>query len=276
MKFTYQFILSLMLVLLSLASALTSLALPANDNLRFVINAPGSSPYIYFDHEESRYRGVVVDFFESFDDSDAFNVKYIDSSRARNEKLVMSKEADVFFGSAIWLENPKKFIYSNTIMPHVSYIYSTKTFQEQFSLNAHNGALICTRHAFSYPFLQPYFNDGKLVRVDSSSQKSIVSMLSKGRCDFAIMSEENARGVMFDSEFCQNEFYQSPIPVMSDEVGFIINENLTQTRDNINQQLLAFINSGARDKSIQKHLKSRVFPKRVCQQTADTDLSAEY
>ena len=113
------------------------------------------------------------------------------------------------------------------------------------------------------------------MRVDSSSQQSIVSMLSKGRCDFAIMSEENARGVMFDSVFCQNEFYQSPLPVMSDEVGFIINENLTQTRDKINQQLLAFINSGARDKSIQKHLKSRVFPKRVCQQTADTDLSAE-
>jgi ABC-type amino acid transport substrate-binding protein len=187
----------------------------------------------------------------------------------------MSKEADLFFGSAIWLENPKKFIYSNTIMPHVSYMYSTKKFQDQFSLNAHNGALICTRRAYSYPLLQPYFDDGKLVRVDSSSQQSIVNMLSKERCDFAVMSEENARGVMFDSVFCQSEFYQSPLPVMSDEVGFIINENLTQTRNKINQQLLTFINSGARDMSIQKHLKSRVFPKRACEQTAGNGLATE-
>jgi ABC-type amino acid transport substrate-binding protein len=255
-----------------LATLFSSASFAAENNLRFVINAPGSSPYIYFDKEQSRYRGVVVDFFESFDKHNAFNVEYIDSSRARNEKLVFTKKADLFLGSSVWVDDPKRFIYSDTIMPHISFMYATKEFETPFSPKAHNQALICTRYAFSYPYLQPYFNNKELVRVDSSSQTTMAKMLSKGRCDYAIMSEENARAVMFNKEFCYNEFYQSPMPVSIDQLGFIMEQHLTEAREKINQQISVFINSGNRDKSIQKHIRSHLFPKRVCGHNMDNEL----
>jgi polar amino acid transport system substrate-binding protein len=275
MKSTYQFLFSRIILLLSPAIMFSAYSLSSENSLQFVINAPGSSPYLYFDNEGSRYQGVVVDFFESFDKSNAFNVQYVDSSRARNEKLVFTKVADLLFGSSVWVDNPQRFIYSDTIMPHVSFIYAVQKFENPFSLETHNRALICTRHDFTYPYLQPYFNEYKLVRVDSSSQTTMANILSKGQCDFAIMSKENARAVMFDNDFCANEFYQSPMPVTIDELSFIMGKHLTEARDKINQQIAVFINSGDRDKSIQKHIRPHTFPKRVCEQTADTGLPAE-
>lgn len=255
---------SLMLcVTLSILSHTLSFA--AQKNLRFVINSPGSSPYIYYDTEQAQYRGVVVDFFNSFNESDKFNVEYIDSSRSRNEHFVYIKQADLFFGSSVWVANPNHFIYSDTLMPHTSFLYSKSKFKEPFVFDNYKPASICTRRGFSYPYLQPDFETQKLTRIDSISQTTMTLMLGKGRCDFAYMSQENAWAIMSGPEFCEYTFYQSPKAISFVNLGFVMGKGLKLEKAKINEQITIFINSGGLDNSIRKHLKPSVFPKQACE-----------
>lgn len=264
MKRASMLFLTRLVWLFSVALLIVPDSFASKNRLRFLINAPGSPPFIYFNNEQSRYQGVVVDFFDSFDTPDAFNVEYIDSSRARNEQLVEAGKADLFLGSSIWMTPPDRFIYSDFIMSHNSYMYAITPFGSAFAANDHERAHVCTRYDYKYPSLDPYFKQNKLIRVDSSSQETMTHMLAKGRCQFAIMSDENARAVMFSQKFCNDEFYQSPVPVSEVNISFIMNRNLLDARAKINKQLGLFIESGDRDRSIQKHVGARLFPKRVC------------
>ena len=68
--------------------------------------------------------------------------------------------------------------------------------------------------------------EDNIQRVDSSSQYTMAMMMSKGRCDFAIMNEHNARAVMFNKTFCSSEFYQSPNVVSRTRLVFVIRSDL--------------------------------------------------
>ena len=176
------------------------------------------------------------------------------------------EKADLFLGSSIWIKEPERFIYSDVIMPHNSFIYATRKFESSFLPEAHNQAKICTRYNFVYPVLGPYFKDNRLIRVDSSSQTTMTKMLANGRCDFAVMSEDNARALMSLPEFCEYEFFQSPEPISIVSISFVMGLKLIEQRVKINQQLAEFIQSGNRVKSIQKHVGANVFPKYKCMQ----------
>ncbi|MCF2948013.1 transporter substrate-binding domain-containing protein [Paraglaciecola aquimarina] len=264
-KYAHRLLLTRLIFIFSMAAVFGSYSFAAENNLRFVINAPGAAPYIYFDKQQSRYQGVVVDFFNSFNKRDVFNVEYIDSSRSRNEQLVFTEKADLFFGSSVWITDPDRFLYSAPIMTHTSFLYSTKMFETPFSFDVHNQALICTRRGYKYPYLQPYFDNKSLLRVDSISQTTMTHMLGKGRCDYAVMSQENAWAIMSHPQFCEYEFHQSSVPISLVGLTFVMGKKLTEERDKINQQISSFINSGQRDKSMQKHLSQNTFPKLVCE-----------
>ncbi|MEO9945000.1 hypothetical protein [Paraglaciecola sp.] len=254
-----------LIVYVSLTMLSHTFSFAAQHNLRFVINSPGSSPYIYYDIEHARYRGVVVDFFNSFHEADKFNVEYIDSSRSRNEHFVYTEQADLFFGSSVWVSNPNHFIYSDPLMPHTSFLYSKSKFKEPFVFDSYKPASICTRRGFSYPNLQPDFETQKLTRVDSISQTTMALMLGKGRCDFAYMSQENAWAIMSGPEFCEYTFYQSPKAISFVNLEFVMGKRLIREKAKINEQIAIFVNSGALNISIRKHLKPSIFPKLTCE-----------
>ena len=233
-------------------------------HLRFAINAPGMPPYAYYDFEENQYQGVVIDFFKSFKAEDKVIVEYIDSNRARNEQFILNKKTDLFLGSKAWIKNVKQFSFSQPIMQHHSYMYAVKKFEKIFLPQEQNQTLICTRYKYSYPSLQPYFEDGSLIRVDSTTQITMAYMLSKNRCDYSIMSEENARAILSKSEFCDFEFHQSPTPIDSVNIVFVMGQHLALERAKIHHQLKVFIDSGARDKSVLQHAGKSTFPKLKC------------
>lgn len=234
--------------------------------VRFAINTPGSAPYLYFDTKTQDYQGVLVDFFSSLEARSIYVATYMDSSRARNEQLLLDGQADVFLSSPEWLDHPTSFIFSDPIMVHASYIYSTRNFDGPFVPQEHPNASVCTRYGFIYPVLQTHFekaNDG-LVRVDSSSQTTMAAMLSKNRCDFAIMSEQNALSIMFDDTFCRSTFYQSPNIISAVDLVIVVRPGLEELQQAINIEMKRFIESGEREKSIERHSGRYHFPKQEC------------
>lgn len=233
-------------------------------HIRFAVNSPGSAPYIYYDDISGKYQGVVVDFFASLEESGNFKVEYLDSNRARSEELLLRGFADMFLSSVVWLEQPDNYIFSNALMHHNSYMYSTFAYTQAFNPIQNRRAFICTRHNYTYPVLNHYFDNNMLMRVDSSSQTTMALMLAKGRCDFAIMSDDNARTVLSNSEFCDIEFYQSPNVISAVDVAFVIRSELSDVKKQIDELLAIFISSGERDKSVQQHVGIQVFPKLLC------------
>ena len=251
-------------ILIFLGSILISHAKANIHRIKFSVNSPGTAPYIYYDINSDKFEGVVVDFFATLEESGDFVVDYLDSNRARAEELLSHRVADVFLSSSIWLEQPKNYIYSNTFMHHNSYMYSTFAFNQAFNPNQSEGALICARRNYKYPVMSKYFDNNIMVRVDSTSQDTMVLMLAKGRCDFAIMSDDNAKSIMSTPEFCDTEFYQSPNVISAVDITFVIRPELSELKKQIDEKLAIFISSGKRDKSIQKHTGIQVFPKLQC------------
>ena len=54
--------------------------------VRFAVNTPGAAPYLYYDENSKRYEGIVVDFFNSGELLNQFQVIYLDSNRTRSEE----------------------------------------------------------------------------------------------------------------------------------------------------------------------------------------------
>ncbi|MBJ2128470.1 transporter substrate-binding domain-containing protein [Alteromonas sp. IB21] len=235
-------------------------------SVRFAVNTPGSAPYLYYDESAKRYQGVVVDFFNADELSSQFRVVYLDSNRARSEDLLKSSSVDLFLSSESWISKPNSFLFSEELIKHESYIYSTTNFEGPFVPEENVSSSICTRYGFVYPALTPYFDreENNIDRVDSSSQSTMAMMLSRGRCDFAIMNEHNARSVMFDPKFCSTEFYQSPNVISRVSLVFVIRSGFTSLKDKIDIALKHFVESGQRQLSFERHSGVNQFPKAKC------------
>lgn len=242
------------------------MAAPSAQDITFAINSPGSPPYLYFDSQSQSYQGVVVDFFNSIADEANLQVTYLDSSRARNELLLRQGKADMFLSGEEWLDDPRGFIFSDPLIQHDSYLYATTAFEGPFEPMERAGESVCTRFGFKYPVLQTAFDhqDQPLIRVNSASQTLMALMLTKGRCDYAIMSEQNALSVLNKQQFCDNEFYQSPNIISSVDLVLVLRPGRQAMLPAINQYMATFINSGQLSRSIKRHSGEHKFPKQVC------------
>ena len=234
--------------------------------VRFAVNTPGAAPYLYYDENSKRYEGIVVDFFNSDELSNQFRIVYLDSNRARSEDLLKSSSIDLFLSSESWISKPNDFLFSEELIKHDSYIYSTSNFEGPFVPEENLSSSICTRYGFTYPVLQPFFErkEDNIQRVDSSSQYTMAMMMSKGRCDFAIMNEHNARAVMFNKTFCSSEFYQSPNVVSRTRLVFVIRSDSNSLKNKIDSALKHFVESGQRQLSLERHSGVNQFPKVKC------------
>ncbi|MBT3136635.1 hypothetical protein KL866_16330 [Alteromonas sp. ALT199] len=235
-------------------------------SLLFAVNTPGAAPYLYYDENSKRYEGIVVDFFESDELSNQFRIVYLDSNRARSEDLLNSSSIDLFLSSESWISKPNDFLFSEELIKHDSYIYSTSNFDGPFVPEENLPSSICTRYGFTYPVLQQFFGrkEDNIQRVDSSSQFTMAMMMLKRRCDFTIMNEHNARAVMFNNTFCSSEFYQSPNVVSRARLVFVIRSDLNFLKNKIDSALKHFVESGQRQLSLERHSGVNQFPKVKC------------
>lgn len=245
--------------------AQTTFAVDSERELVFAINAPGSAPYLYFDEDKSSYQGLLVDFFEYIGEQYAARITYVDTSRARIEEFTRSGRSDMFLSSRSWLSSSDALLFSDAIISHNSYLYGLKPFSE-FNLNHLEKSFVCTRHNFHYPVLSPYFKEKQLIRVDSSSQQTMATMLIKGRCDYVIMNEHNARAVFSSTTHCGSTFYQSPRIISQVDMSLLVNVALEAELSEINQHISHFIKSKKRQASLDRHSGGLTFPiQNVCE-----------
>lgn len=258
------------ILILLLLGFITAWSKPSKkiDTLIFVVNAPGSAPYLYYDLLSQSYQGLVVDFFSQIEDLDFPETIFIDSNRGRSEKFIIKGKADMMLTSRAWADDPDKLIFSDKISLHQSYLYSLSPFKDDFTLQSMQTKTICTRRGYIYPGLQPYFEDNLLVRVDSSSQETMARMLQKDRCDYAVMNDHNATAIFAHQDFCESTIYQSPIPTNSVDLSYAMGKKISSLKASINKQIKIYAESGKLNKSLIKHSSNLTFPiSRKCNNT---------
>jgi ABC-type amino acid transport substrate-binding protein len=238
----------------------TSKQIEETDTLIFVVNAPGSPPYLYYDVDSQSYQGVVVDFFSQLEGRDIPKAKFIDSNRGRSEKFIIDGKADMMLTSRSWLDTPELLIFSEKMSAHQSYLYSLFPFEPSFTLQSTKRKRICTRRGFIYPGLHSYFESNQLVRVDSSSQVTMARMLQKDRCDYAVMNDHNAAAIFANQAYCQNTVYQSPKPTNTVDMLFAMGTKMLPLKARINKQIKIFSDSGKLSTSLLKHSSNLKFP----------------
>jgi ABC-type amino acid transport substrate-binding protein len=232
-------------------------------SLLFAVNSPGYAPYLYFDTTTKRYVGLVNDFFAELEEQGVFKALYVDSNQARSIQFVIDGKVDLYLANKGWVKQPSKLITSIPIAHHLTYLYSTTPFDNDLSVMTLADKRICTQQEFVYTGLEDSFKNNKLKRVDSSSQKTIGSMLAKGRCDFAIFSNYNATSVFSTAPFCNLTVYQSPQPTSDIDLTIVMRPELHEVKTVLDKQIQAFIANGKADASLLAHSPKPIFPKQA-------------
>lgn len=231
--------------------------------LLFAVNSPGSFPYLYFDLSSQTYKGLVPDFFADLEQQGILKAEFIDSNQLRSEQSIIEGNVDLYLANREWLKQPEKVITSIPIVDHLTYLYSLSPFPEDFLPGTLVNKQVCTQQDFVYTGLQQSFKNKKLLRLDSSSQNSMGSMLAKGRCDYAILNNYNAKKTFYEAEYCHLDIYQSPQPTSEIELTIVMRPELHHVKNIIDKQLEAFISRGKVNTSLLAHSTKPNFPKPV-------------
>jgi polar amino acid transport system substrate-binding protein len=225
----------------------------ANSLIWFCVNSPGSAPYLYYDEKQKKYNGVVTDFFHQLIEDKLLEIEYLDSNRIRSEKFLYEGTADIFLSSRSWLSNPEKVLISDSLLAHRSFLYGMNEFPSDFELRNLSKKRICTRRGYHYPVLEPLFASKALARADSSSQSTMIDMLIRGRCDYAIFNEHNASYLILSDKFCDRKFFKSPQAISSVDIAFILGAELVASLQLINQHLKSFKANNQQQRSLAFH-----------------------
>jgi len=210
----------------------------AQQKLKFIVNYPGSAPYLYFDQKAKNYQGIIVDILKDLRVKKQLDIRFVADSRLRSEEALYQGKVDLTMLSTTWLKDPNKVIATIPLLTHRSYLYSTKAIDPKFDLNNLSEAKsICTRQGYSYPNLKPYFNTKKLIRLDSSMHITMLRMLFKRRCNYAIFNEYNALSLMKEKEFAGNKIYHGKYPISEVPLNIILRPELTKEKDILDKHI---------------------------------------
>jgi len=229
-------------ILFLMSSALYAETTPS---LLFVVNHPGSLPYLYFDKASQSYQGVVPAILQGLIEKQDINIDYISNNRQRSEDQLYQGSGDLTMLSSAWLKSPDKLISTEPIHQHRSFLFSTRPFPEGFSLaSSIRSFTLCTRSGYAYPVLSKYFDSERLVRVDSSNHLSMLRMLFKGRCDLVVLNEFSALNLINSSFFEGEELFRSVQPVSVVPLQLVLRAQLIKERELINHHILTLKRSG--------------------------------
>jgi ABC-type amino acid transport substrate-binding protein len=226
----------------------------ADHKLSFGVNSPGSPPYMYLTESGSEYRGVIPDILTQLKQLHDYQITYIDSFRKRTETFLYNGEIDGFLSSTPWLEYPDKLIHSLPIVEHRSYLYSNQPFADGLKLEDVSGVNVCARRGYTYPALTSYFASGKLRRVDSSSQLSMLNMVKINRCQMTVMHEFNALAILSSEEFLQHKIYRSPFPTDVVNLSIFLRPELVEAKRLLDEIIIRTKSSGELEKSLRHHI----------------------
>jgi ABC-type amino acid transport substrate-binding protein len=238
-----------------LVITLTSYSATANEQLLFIVSYPGSAPYLYQKTGNDTYLGIIPDILNPLIKSKKVDIRFVTNSRKRSEEYLYQGKADLMLISQLWLSKPERIIATIPLHQHRSYLYQTESFFIDFSLdNLNEPKSVCTRKGFVYPNLETYFINNQLIRIDSSSQTTTLSMLFKKRCDLVILSEYHALTIMKLDIFKDKQLFRSNNPISIAPLNIVLRPELSHVKEMLNEHIKELTRTGELETIIKKYI----------------------
>jgi len=209
------------------------------------VSYPGSAPYLYQKPNNDKYFGIIPDMLSDLIKTKQLDIRFVSNSRKRSEEYLYAGKADMMLISPRWLSQPEKLITTLPLHQHRSFLYKTTKFNSSFSFTDNKDRKkVCTRKGFNYPNLDPYFLNNQLIRIDSSSQTTTLSMLFKQRCDLVILSEYHALSIMKTPLFKNKQLFRSDQPISVVPLNIVLRPELIQVKKLLDNHIEALVRTG--------------------------------
>jgi polar amino acid transport system substrate-binding protein len=251
-KITFLSFLGLLLVL--------SAPLVANEDmltkkqLRLAILYTDEPPYIYLDNN-SDYVGILPDLAQALSLEMDLELSFVPTPRKGLEKSVIDGRADMTWLSPNWVLDDAPLVFSKSVLPHREYLYSLSPFTDSNQPQEWlEGKTVCVRQDYSYPSLEPYFNQGVAQALRVSSQISLFKLLLKERCDLIYMNEYKATWLISDLGK-ETKVWRSHSPLNEESLSFAFNHHWKKNVALVDQALAKIQKTGQFDKIMAANIK---------------------
>lgn len=189
----YKFVFSIPLCVLALlvciaGGALDARAADATKTITMFVPDLDWPPYLITD-PEYQDEGALVEIFKAVVKPMGYRVLAKQLPDKRGWELLRSGQIDVHMKAKEWVENPDDYLWSEPFLLSEDVLVfpasSSASFATEVSLY---GKTVVAIEGFIYPGMEPLFDDGKVLRVDSTSPYTMLELLARGRVDAALLN----------------------------------------------------------------------------------------
>jgi len=134
--------------------------------------------------------GVLKEIFTTIAEPMGYTVRMKRLPNKRGWLLLEKGEVDVHAKAKVWIETPDKYLWTDSFMYNEDcLLYRANSNQHYTTPKALYGKKILAIEGFVYPVFEPYFEEGKIIRMDVTDPYAMLEMLSMGRADAALVNK---------------------------------------------------------------------------------------
>jgi len=168
----------------------------------------GYAPFIIVG--DNKPRGILIEPLQLAAEKVGINLKYVYMPEKRSVTMLEKHQLDARMESKLWVNNPGDYLWSEAITQLEDVLVYHKDAFPAFDPDKQlAGAHIITHLGYSYPDLQPLFDQGILYRQDFSTEYEMLSTLVRlveGVNRTAVMNKQVAMWLIKSTPKLQNRF----------------------------------------------------------------------
>jgi len=184
-----------------------SYATPANKEIILSFNDSGWPPYLINEEKNGFTGGIMVDVLQTIAYIYGFKVTINTYPEKRGQLYLAQGLVDAFPKAKEWTKHPEKFIWSDEILYSEDVIIFMRKKPIAFKTPKDIlGERIGTVLGYGYPLFDSYFEDKRIIRDDSNSERQMLLKLHENRYDIAIINKIVALWIIAKNPEFQEKF----------------------------------------------------------------------
>jgi len=248
------------LVIPLLCILVSTLTYANKQSLSVAIPIEGYAPFIIIG--KNQVHGILIEPLQLAADKLGIELTYVYYPEKRSQAMLEKNLVDARMESELWVDNPQDYLWSEPISPLEDVFVFHKDSKSKFETNADLAdSQIITHLGYSYPTLQPLFEQGIIHRMDLSSEFDMLNHLFRphpGVNSAAVINKYVALWIIQSTPKLQNRFLLSKrrVGIAPLQFQFAKNKRLEKIVKQINAELRKLQN----DKTVEK-ITARILKK---------------
>jgi len=231
-------------------------ATPENKEIVISFSGKGWPPYLIRE-KDGNLGGFMFDVLQSIAASSGYKVTAKDYPPKRGAIMLDKGRIDTRAKAKEWVKYPEHYTWTYPVVESVDLLVFLKENPIVFSKPEDLlGKRIGTGLGYSYPLLDPYFADNRIIRSDAKSVFAILTMLLKQRTDAAILNKFVVLWVLRQESRLQREkfkFSEKPVGKAGYRFMFTSEHDWKPFVRLFNQELVKMKEDGRLEKIMKKY-----------------------